>query len=131
MSDNKSEFDITSLVPWGIALVLGYMLWSKQDTAPSPWPDPKPVVVDVRKASHDAAVVMVHRMADDIGRMWEQKPKTVLEAAALSVELDEKTRDEFKRSVAKFMEPALGNNQIPTTADKLFKDMQAGYRSVK
>ena len=130
MSEKKAEFYLTTLVPWCIALVLGYMLWTKPDT-PIPTPDPKPVVVDVRRASHDAAVAMVHRMADDIGKMWDQKPKTVLEAAELSVEFDEKTRDEFKRSVAKFMEPALGNNQIPATADKLFKDMQAGYRSVK
>jgi hypothetical protein len=130
MTDKKADFDITSLVPWGIALALGYMLWTK-DSSPGPAPDPKPITVDVRKASHDAAVAMVHRMADDIGKMWEQKPKTVLEAAAISVELDEKTRDEFKRSVAKFMEPGLGNDQIPTTADKLFSDMQAGYRSVK
>lgn len=50
MSEKKADFDINSLVPWGIALVLGYMLWTKQD-APSPTPDPKPVVVTIEKAT--------------------------------------------------------------------------------
>ena len=51
MSDTKkAEFDITTLVPWGVALVLGYMLWTK-DTAPGPTPDPKPITVTLEKAT--------------------------------------------------------------------------------
>ena len=51
MSDTKKDdFDITTLVPWGIAAVLGYFLFSKQDT-PIPTPDPKPVVVTIEKAT--------------------------------------------------------------------------------
>ena len=51
MSDKKAEFDITSLVPWGIVLALGYMLWTKQDGAPEPSPDPKPVAVTIEEAT--------------------------------------------------------------------------------
>jgi hypothetical protein len=50
MSDKKAEFDITTLVPWGIALALGYMLWTK-DASPTPTPDPKPVTVTIEKAT--------------------------------------------------------------------------------
>jgi hypothetical protein len=50
MSEKKAEFDITTLVPWGIALVLGYMLWTK-DASPAPTPDPKPVTVTIEKAT--------------------------------------------------------------------------------
>ena len=51
MSDKKAEFDLNSLVPWGIALVLGYMFWTKQDATPGPGPEPKPVVVTIEKAT--------------------------------------------------------------------------------
>lgn len=51
MSDKKADVDINSLVAWGIALVLGYMLWSKPDATPGPTPEPKPVVVTLEKAT--------------------------------------------------------------------------------
>jgi hypothetical protein len=50
MSDKKAEFDITTLVPWGVAIVLGYMLWTK-DATPGPTPDPKPITVTLEKAT--------------------------------------------------------------------------------
>ena len=52
MSDTKkADFELNSLVPWAIALVLGYMLWTKPDATPGPAPDPKPVVVTIEKAT--------------------------------------------------------------------------------
>ena len=131
MSEPKKEITLMQAAPWIAMVVIGYMLWTKQDASPKPTPDPTPVSVDVRKASHDAAVALVHRMADDIAKVSASKPKTVLEAGTLSVELDEATRDEFKRSLAKFMKPILGTDQMPDASTKLFKDMEAGYRSVR
>ena len=58
MSDKKADFDIASLVPWGIALALGYMLWTKQDASPTPTPDPKPVVVTIEKATSGVLATM-------------------------------------------------------------------------
>jgi hypothetical protein len=57
MSDKKAEFDITTLVPWGIALALGYMLWTK-DASPTPSPDPKPVTVTLEKATSGVLATM-------------------------------------------------------------------------
>ena len=51
MSEKKDDLQLASYLPWIIAAVLGYMLWSKQDSAPSPTPDPKPVVVTIEKAT--------------------------------------------------------------------------------
>ena len=51
LSDTKKdEFNLATVFPWIIAAGLGYMLWTKQD-APSPTPDPKPVVVTIEKAT--------------------------------------------------------------------------------
>ena len=56
MSEKKADFDITSLVPWGIALALGYMVWTKQDAAPSP--EPKPITVTIEKATAGVLAMM-------------------------------------------------------------------------
>lgn len=128
MSDKKE----TNYLPWIAVAVLGYLLWSNQAVDPKPDPvNPKPVVVDARKLSHDAAVAMVRRMGDDIEKVANSDAKTVMEAAAISVELDKATRDEFKESASEFMSKALGNDQLPTTSKQFFLDMAAGFRSVK
>ncbi len=57
MSEKKADFDLASLVPWGIALALGYMLWTK-DASPAPTPDPKPVVVTIEKATSGVLATM-------------------------------------------------------------------------
>lgn len=58
MSDSKkSDFDITTLVPWIIAAGLGYLLWTK-DASPAPTPDPKPVVVTLEKATAGVLATM-------------------------------------------------------------------------
>jgi hypothetical protein len=51
MSDKKAEFEPAIYLPWIIAAVLGYMLWTKQDATPGPSPDPKPVTVTIEKAT--------------------------------------------------------------------------------
>ena len=50
MSDKKADFDLNSLIPWGIVIALGYMLWTK-DSTPGPAPEPKPVVVTLEKST--------------------------------------------------------------------------------
>ena len=52
MSDTKkAEFDLATVFPWLIAAALGYLLWTKQDGAPEPSPEPKPVAVTIEKAT--------------------------------------------------------------------------------
>ena len=50
MSDAKQP-DLASYLPWIIAAGLGYLLWTKQDSAPEPSPEPKPVAVTIEKAT--------------------------------------------------------------------------------
>lgn len=126
-----SEKAETNYLPWIAVAVLGYLLWSNQTKVEPVNPTPKPVVVDARKLTHDTAVAMVRRMGDDIEKVAKSDAKTVLEAAEISVKLDEATRDEFKKNVGEFMSKALGNDELPDTAEKFFLDMAAGFRSVK
>ena len=49
MSDKKAEFDVMSIVPWVFCACCVYLLWTKQDAAPSP--EPKPVAVTIEKAT--------------------------------------------------------------------------------
>ena len=50
MSDTKQP-DLANCLPWLIAAGLGYLLWTRQDAAPEPSPDPKPTVVAIEKAT--------------------------------------------------------------------------------
>jgi hypothetical protein len=49
MSDTKNELTLGTIAPWIAVAFLGYMLWTKQDAAPSP--EPKPVAVTIEKAT--------------------------------------------------------------------------------
>lgn len=111
-----------------VVAVLGCMLYSQQTKEPKP---DSPVVVDTRRLSHDAAVAMVRRMGDDMEKIANSDAKTVMEAAAISVELDRATRDEFKKNTGEFMSKALGDDQLSETSKQFFLDMAAGFRSVK
>ncbi len=57
MSEKKADFDLATLFPWGVALVLGYMLWTK-DAIPPPTPDPNPVTVTIEKATAGVLATM-------------------------------------------------------------------------
>ena len=85
----KAEFDLASLVPWGIALALGYMLWTKQESAPSP--EPKPVTVTIEKAT-----------AGVLATMRTENARVFLEAAS-KVESGEFKND---KQLFAFVEPA-------------------------
>ena len=58
MTDKKADFDLSTYLPWIIAAGLGYMLWTKQDSAPGPSPDPKPVSVTIEKATAGVLATM-------------------------------------------------------------------------
>jgi len=127
-----NEVKQANYLPWIAVAVLGCMLWSQQSVGPKPEPKPDvPVVVDARKLSHDVAVAMVRRMGDDMEKVAKSDAKTVMEAAAISVELDKATRDNFKKTMGDFMQQSQGNDQLPATSKQLFLDMAAGFRSVK
>lgn len=49
MTEPKKEITLMQAAPWIALVVLGYMLWAKQDGAPSP--EPKPVAVTIEKAT--------------------------------------------------------------------------------
>ena len=49
MSEPKKEITLWQAAPWLAIALLGYMLWTKQDAAPSP--EPKPVTVTIEKAT--------------------------------------------------------------------------------
>ena len=51
MTDKKESEILLGYVPWIITAVLGYLLLTKQDGAPEPSPDPKPVAVTIEKAT--------------------------------------------------------------------------------
>jgi len=51
LSDKKAELTLGTIAPWIAVAFLGYLLWTKQDAAPSPTPEPKPVAVTIEKAT--------------------------------------------------------------------------------
>ena len=51
MSDAKKEITLMQALPWFAIALLGYMVWTKQDSAPEPSPEPKPVAVTIEKAT--------------------------------------------------------------------------------
>ena len=56
MSDKKNELTLGTIAPWIAVAFLGYMLWTKQDAAPSP--EPKPVAVTIEKATAGVLATM-------------------------------------------------------------------------
>lgn len=58
MSDKKESEILLGYVPWIITAVLGYLLWTKQDGAPEPTPEPKPVAVTIEKATAGVLATM-------------------------------------------------------------------------
>lgn len=58
MSDAKKEITLMQAAPWVAIVVLGYMLWTKQDATPGPTPEPKPVAVTIEKATAGVLATM-------------------------------------------------------------------------
>jgi hypothetical protein len=56
LSDKKNELTLGTIAPWIAVAFLGYMLWTKQDAAPSP--EPKPVAVTIEKATAGVLATM-------------------------------------------------------------------------
>jgi hypothetical protein len=56
LSDKKNEITLGTIAPWIAVAFLGYMLWTKQDAAPSP--EPKPVAVTIEKATSSVLATM-------------------------------------------------------------------------
>ena len=56
MNDPKKEITLWQAAPWIAIAVIGYMLWTKQDAAPSP--EPKPVNVTIEKATAGVLATM-------------------------------------------------------------------------
>jgi len=56
LSDTKNELTLGTIAPWIAVAFLGYMLWTKQDVAPSP--EPKPVAVTIEKATSSVLATM-------------------------------------------------------------------------
>ena len=125
MSDKKADFDLSTYLPWIIAAGLGYMLWTKQDAAPSP--EPKPVAVTIEKAT-----------AGVLATMRSENARIFLEAAS-TVESGEIKTD---KELFDFVQPAtkfareLANKPfdlslemtLPRNADGTFagKEIEAG-----
>ena len=55
---DKKEWELTSYLPWIVTAVFGYLLWTKQDGAPEPSPEPKPIVVTIEKATAGVLATM-------------------------------------------------------------------------
>ena len=89
MSDKKNELTLGTIAPWIAVAFLGYMLWTKQDAAPSP--EPKPVAVTIEKAT-----------AGVLATMKAENARVFLEAAS-KVESGEFKSD---KELFAFVEPA-------------------------
>ena len=125
MSDPKKEITLWQAAPWIAIAVIGYMLWTKQDAAPSP--EPKPVAVTIEKAT-----------AGVLATMRSENARIFLEAAS-TVESGEIKTD---KELFDFVQPAtkfareLANKPfdlslemtLPRNADGTFagKEIEAG-----
>ena len=101
---------------------------------PDPTPTPAPNVVDAQLAngSEIAAKTFLQRMADDMdaiaGELKSGKVKTVSQAAAANIEKDKLVREQFKKDMAKLMQPRLGNADLKPEQSTIFNDIGAGFR---
>jgi hypothetical protein len=93
------------------------------------------VLTGVAKESRSAIVSLVQGMASDMQRVADAaksgQVKTVAEASAASVQLDEATRKLFKANMAKIMQPKLGNDKLDANAPQVFADVAKGFGGVK
>lgn len=56
MSETKQD-NLWQYAPWAVAIVFGYMLWTKQPVAPGPQPEPVPAVSIERETKHVLSVL--------------------------------------------------------------------------
>ena len=93
------------------------------------------VLSGVAKESRSAIVSLVQGMAKDMQTIADQaksgQVKTVIEASAANVQLDEATRKLFKANMAKIMQPKLGSGALPPDAAQTFSDIAKGFGGVK
>jgi hypothetical protein len=93
------------------------------------------ILSGVAKEARSAIVTLAQGMAADMQTVAiatkNGQLKTVLEASASSVQLDESTRKLFKLNMAKIMQPRLGNATLPADAPQVFSDIAKGFGGVK
>jgi hypothetical protein len=137
----ESVNDKQQLNPWMIvaAVVIGYLVLTRNQPTPSPTPGPdeRPIpVVDAKlvEGSRVALKGLVDAMAADMEAAAKDVAsgvqKTVSEVALASTKRDTDTRDAFKRSMAELMKTRLGDSDLKPGADAVFRDIASGFRKV-
>ena len=127
MSDPKQPITLMQAAPWFAIAVLGYMLLTKQDAAPGPAPDPKPVVVTIEKATSG---VFLETKAE-VKRLWNEaadmvESKDIKTDAELFAFIKPASRTALEQATKTF-DDALETN-LPRNSDGSFlgKEIEAG-----
>ncbi len=102
-------------------------------------PGPTPIddgnLTVIGKEARKAMALYVQAMAGDMDTVSAEiesgKVNTVLDIQSTNVKRDLAVRSEFKTSMAKILEPKIGNDKLPADAAKTFKEIADGFRSVK
>lgn len=96
-------------------------------------PQPAEELSVLSKESRRAMAEYVNAMAKDLDMLAAsiKDYKTVDDASKAANILDGHTRQSWKQSINAVMAPRLGTGELPQDAATIFREMAAGYRSVK
>lgn len=105
-----------SWFPWVVVAILGYMLWSEQDSAPTPHPGPVVPTVSVETVARK----LINDTADGYQRVFSEaatkvKSKELITEEALFNTLKEGLKDVREKSSSDF--DKLLDTSIPTEFD--------------